>query len=203
MRTTLAAGTALAGSLLMSTFIWESAQATSPPGLKGALVDSSTVTLVRDGGGGGGGGDGGGGGGGGDRGGHVSGDSGGGGGGGSDRGGHVRGDGGGDRAGNINRDGGGRYNKGGRISGGDVDGRRYSKRNDNNSKFDRDRDNKHVSRDRDRDHSKRHRVFRNGAWVWVYGPDYYAGGDCLWLLQRAEITGSPYWWSRYHDCVGY
>ena len=56
MRTTLVAGTALAGSLLMSTFIWESAQATSAPGLKGALVDSSTVTLVRDGGGGGGGG---------------------------------------------------------------------------------------------------------------------------------------------------
>ena len=51
MRTTLLAGTALAGSLLMSTFIWESAQATSAPGLKGALVDSSTVTLVRDGGG--------------------------------------------------------------------------------------------------------------------------------------------------------
>jgi hypothetical protein len=62
--------------------------------------------------------------------------------------------------------------------------------------------------DRDHDHDKfnhfnRHRVFRNGVWVWLYGPDYYAGDDCSWLLRRAQTTGSGYWWSRYNACVGY
>jgi hypothetical protein len=45
----------------------------------------------------------------------------------------------------------------------------------------------------------RHRVFRNGVWVWLtpgYGYD-----DCGWLRRRAVITGSPYWWSRYHRCI--
>jgi hypothetical protein len=49
------------------------------------------------------------------------------------------------------------------------------------------------------DHFHRHRVFRNGVWVWVYGPGY-AYSDCGWLLRRAEITGSPYWWNRYRAC---
>jgi hypothetical protein len=63
-----------------------------------------------------------------------------------------------------------------------------------------------AERDRnfDNHHGHGHRVFRNGAWVWVYGPDYYAyGDDCYWLLRRARVTGSPYWWSRYNACVGY
>ena len=51
--------------------------------------------------------------------------------------------------------------------------------------------------DFDHHHGNGHRVFRNGVWVWAYGPDYYAYGDCGWLLRRAEVTGSPYWWSRY------
>ena len=56
--------------------------------------------------------------------------------------------------------------------------------------------------------TNRHRVWRNGAWVWIYGPDYYYdnyayGGDCYWLRQQAYATGSPYWWSRYNACVGY
>lgn len=49
------------------------------------------------------------------------------------------------------------------------------------------------------DHFHRHRVFSNGVWVWVNGPDYAYGG-CGWLLRRAEITGSPYWWHRYNLC---
>ena len=67
--------------------------------------------------------------------------------------------------------------------------------------------------ERDHDHNNhgdrhRHRVFRNGVWVWVYGPDYYYddyayGGDCYWLRQQAYATGSPYWWSRYNACIGY
>jgi hypothetical protein len=67
------------------------------------------------------------------------------------------------------------------------------------------RDKRHAA-NRDRDHDgkdfKRHRVFRNGAWVWIYGPDTYAyGDDCYWLLQRARATGSPYWWDRYNACI--
>ena len=62
---------------------------------------------------------------------------------------------------------------------------------------------RHDNHDHDRFHH-RHRVFRNGVWVWVYGPDYYSyGDDCWWLLRQAGITGSPYWWSRYNACVGY
>ena len=57
--------------------------------------------------------------------------------------------------------------------------------------------------DFDHHHGNRHRVFRNGVWVWTYGSDYYAYGDCGWLLRRAEVTGSPYWWSRYDACIGY
>ena len=122
---------------------------------------------------------------------------------GGDGGGHVNsGDGGG--GGNRSMKGG--HYKGGKAYGGDGSGgRNYSKRND--GRYGRDHDNKHVTmRDHDdnkSNHSNRHRVFRNGAWIWVYGPGYYAGGDCYWLLQRAQVTGSPYWWSRYEDCVGY
>jgi hypothetical protein len=63
---------------------------------------------------------------------------------------------------------------------------------------------------KDRNHNKhanfnnRHRVFRNGAWIWVYGSGYTAyGNDCYWLRRQAIATGSPYWWSRYNQCVGY
>ena len=63
---------------------------------------------------------------------------------------------------------------------------------------------------KDRDHNdhgnfhNRHRVFRNGAWIWVYGSGYTAyGDDCYWLRRQAIITGSPYWWDRYNACVGY
>jgi hypothetical protein len=67
------------------------------------------------------------------------------------------------------------------------------------------RDKRHAA-NRDRDHDgkdfKRPRVFRNGAWVWIYGPDTYAyGDDCWWLLRRAQATGSPYWWDRYNACI--
>jgi len=56
--------------------------------------------------------------------------------------------------------------------------------------------------DFDHHHGHGHRVFRNGVWVWVYGPDYYASGDCDWLLRRARVTGTPYWWHRYDACIG-
>ena len=61
----------------------------------------------------------------------------------------------------------------------------------------------HDHHDRGNIHN-RHRVFRNGVWVWAYGPSYYAyGDDCLWLRRQALITGSPYWWNRYNACISY
>ena len=87
---------------------------------------------------------------------------------------------------------------------GTFPGGAYLRRHDHDGKFARDHDDRHFSnRDRDHDHGNRHRVFRNGVWVWVYGPDYYAGGDCEWMLHRAQVTGSPYWWRRYNLCVDY
>jgi hypothetical protein len=196
MRMNLVAGTALAGSLLMSTFVWQTANATNAPDLKTAIGNSGGITLVRNGGGGG--------------------DSGGGGGRGENGGGgdgaHIDRGGDGGRMANRGGDGGdhvmnggGAHYRGGRISGGDISGGdAYSRRHFNNGKFARDHDDRHFSnRDHDNDHFNRHRVFRNGVWVWVTGPDYYAGDNCAWLLDRAEVTGSPYWWRRYNLCIGY
>jgi hypothetical protein len=72
------------------------------------------------------------------------------------------------------------------------DNRRYANRGNN----------------KNHNHYYRHRVWRNGAWVWIYGPSYYYdnyayGGDCYWLRQQAYATGSAYWWSRYNSCIGY
>ena len=49
-----------------------------------------------------------------------------------------------------------------------------------------------------------HRFVRRGLVVGVplaaYGAYYYAN-SCSWLRHRALVTGSPYWWSRYQDCL--
>jgi hypothetical protein len=76
-------------------------------------------------------------------------------------------------------------------------------------------DDRHSMRDHDRDHERtasrdndhrdnghrdhRHGHFVNGVWVWYGAP--YASNDCSWLRHRAIATGSPYWWSRYHECA--
>src|SRR6476620_354173 len=76
-------------------------------------------------------------------------------------------------------------------------------------------DDRHSMRDHDRDHGRtasrdkdnrdnghrdhRHGHFVNGVWVWYGAP--YASNDCSWLRHRAIATGSPYWWSRYHECA--
>src|SRR4029079_4874884 len=101
MRMNLVAGTALAGSLLMSTFVWQPANATNAPDLKTALGNGGAITLVRNGGGGGDGGGGRGENGGGGDGGHMA-NNGGGDGGHMDRGGdggHMERGGGGGRTG--------------------------------------------------------------------------------------------------------
>ena len=33
----------------------------------------------------------------------------------------------------------------------------------------------------------------------IYG---YYGGGCGWPYRNAVVTGSPYWWNRYQDCIG-
>jgi hypothetical protein len=191
MRTKLVAGTALAGGLLMSTFVWQSAQATSAPDMKGAFGNAGTLTLVAHNGGGGepGGGAGNG---------HA-------GLGGNGDGGRLAARGGGDIGDHDHISGGGNGDRGAQ-KGKDMSGdHNYSTRHFNDGQAMRDHDDRHFSsRDHDHDHFNRHRVFRNGVWVWAYGPDYYAGNDdCAWLLNRAEVTDSPYWWRRYNLCIGY
>ena len=224
MRATMAAAAALAGGLFLLATSHGPASATSVPiDLKNVIgTTPGSVELVRQGGGGGGGGggDGGGrgGGGGGGGGGHYSG---GGGGGGA----AIRGGGGGPRVGAGPRGGGNFAN---RSDGRNYSGpRSYAGRNidrsgprasrdysgDRGRYADRNRGDHRRYAERDHDHNNhgdrhRHRVFRNGVWVWVYGPDYYYddyayGGDCYWLRQQAYATGSPYWWSRYNACIGY
>jgi hypothetical protein len=203
MRTTIAAVTALAGSLLLAPLMLGPTQAGSAPDLKNAVsaIHDSALILVGHGGGGGGGGGGGRGGGGG-----LAAGGGGRGGGGWGGGGHpgamAHGDGGG-RGFAGPRMGGPRFAEGrdrGHFERGDRG--RFVERHDRGERFEHRRF-AERGHDFDRFHH-RHRVFVNGFWVWVYGPDYYAyGDDCWWLRRQADITGSPYWWSRYNYCVGY
>jgi hypothetical protein len=194
MRTTMSAVTAFAGGLFLAILVWGSAEATSaPPDLKGALGTNDTVTLVGRGGRGGGHG-----------GGHGGGIRGGGGG--------MKAMGGGGGGPKMGRGGGGgpkmgRYGGGPWIAhgGGDRsfkhgDRGRHAARHDRGDRFDNRR---FAKRDHDGDRFRhRHRVFRNGVWVWIYSPAY-AYNDCWWLRRQALITGSSYWWSRYNYCVGY
>ena len=187
MNMKFAAATALASSLLILPLMQGSAQSASLPSLPSHPSD---VTLVAHEGGGGGGGGGaahmGGGGGGGGGGPHAMGAA----------GPHAMGGNGPHGMGN------GPHMRSGNFAQGDV---RESRRGHGDFADHNGRNNgRFAERDRDFDHhhGNAHRVFRNGVWVWAYGPDYYAG-DCDWLLRRARVTGSPYWWSRYNTCVGY
>jgi hypothetical protein len=203
MKRNLAAMTALAGSLVLTTAV--SAGAAPVPDFKSSLgTGSGLVELAREGG------------------------KGGGGGGGMRSGGGMKSGGGGGAAMSQRRGGGGPSGrmsgrsygggdglkgrgssqfKGGRDSGryagrgwddGDFKGRDGGKRWDGDKR-------RYSGRDHDgRNKHNRHRVWRNGAWVWVYGPAIYAyGDDCGWIFARAQATGSPYWWSRYEACVAY
>src|SRR5215813_435626 len=38
--------------------------------------------------------------------------------------------------------------------------------------------------------------------LFVGAPIYAYSGGCAWLRHRALVTGSPYWWRRYHWCLG-
>jgi hypothetical protein len=141
MRTKLTVATALAGTLLATCLVSGPAQATYLPVLKDD-TRAGIVTLVRKGGGGGGGGK------------HARG------------GGGKRYGGGGDGNHYAHKGGGKRYGGGG-------DGKHYANKDHGKKDHgDTDRNKRHAMKDRDhRDHGNihRHRVFRNGAWVWVYG----------------------------------
>jgi len=53
-------------------------------------------------------------------------------------------------------------------------------------------------------HGKHGKNFRHfGSDIFVYGGGGYGYSDCGWLRRQAVITGSPYWWRRYQDCLYY
>jgi len=204
MRKNMMAATALASSLVLAAAL--TANAAPAFNLKSAQGTSTgTIELIKSGGdGGGGGGRGGGGDGGG---GHMSaggGDGGGpGGGGASIKGG---GDGGGGGGGHARGGDGGRL----ALKGGDFDGggpKGASRRGGDHDGKSSDRHagggdwkgdwkggGKHH-------HGKNFRRF--GPDIFVYGGGGYGYNDCGWLRRQAIITGSPYWWRRYQDCLYY
>ncbi len=218
MKTNYTAAAALAGGLLIFALMQGTASSASLPILNSP---HSGVTLVGHGGGGGGGGGGNGGGGGG------GGGHGGGGGpamahaGGMSAMAHSGGMGGSNTHAMTHNGGmgGGRNMHAGAMAHNGGMGRQHFAEGPHGNHFDRSDHDRFVARQdhshkrfaerdfdhgRDFNHGHRHRVFRNGVWVWAYGPDYYAyDDDCYWLLQRARYTGSGYWWSRYNACVGY
>jgi hypothetical protein len=194
MRTNLCIATAIAGSLLLTGLVSGTAQAAPTPVLKS---NADLVTLVARKGGGSGGG--------------MKGMSRSGGGGmkGLSRSGGGAGKlsrSGGNRSYALRSGGGSSHMKRGSMSSGNYALKNGGYKNRNAFKGG---GKKHYA-SKDRNHNKhanfnnRHRVFRNGAWIWVYGSGYTAyGNDCYWLRRQAIATGSPYWWSRYNQCVGY
>jgi hypothetical protein len=58
-----------------------------------------------------------------------------------------------------------------------------------------------------RHHGHSHHRHHRHRHIFIGAPDYYYdsygyNGGCYWLRSRALRTGSAYWWSRYHACVG-
>jgi hypothetical protein len=202
MKLNLAAMTALAGSLVLTTAA-VSANAAPTLDFKAALgTGSGLVELARQGGGGGKGGGGaggrGGGGwsGGGGKGGGGAGLAGRGGGGGAAWAG--RGGGGGGPSGRLagRSYGGGdgwKGRGGGDFKAGRGSGRHAGKSWDGGKKWDGGKHHRH---------GKSFRRFY-GPDIFVYGGTGYGYNDCGWLRRQAVITGSPYWWQRYQDCLYY
>ena len=80
--------------------------------------------------------------------------------------------------------------------------RRYSINGDRGPRFTGD-----FRRGRFDRHHHNHRHFRGFFYPGFdyydagYGYDYgYGYNDCGWLLERAQYTGSSYWWRRYRAC---
>jgi len=194
MKTNLAAITALASSLLLTVAV--AANAAPSVNLKSSLgAGSGLVDLARSGGGGGGGGGG-------------------------------KGGGGGMKAGGGGGHGGVMSNRGGGSPSGRMAGRSYGKgdfaRSGGNFKAGRGyagknwqggnwQGGKNWNGGKNWDHGsnwhggskyrhgKNYRRFY-GSNIFVYGGTggYY---DCNWLWRQAQVTGSPYWWQRYQECL--
>jgi hypothetical protein len=188
MRTKLMAATALASGLLFAASLTASA---APIDLKSAGTTTGLIELARSGGGGGGG-----------RGGHVGGGKGGG-----PVAGHVGGRfGGGDGGGRfsaLNRGGGDFGGRAGRL-GGSHDGGKFAGRGGDH---DGGRHGRFAGKNWDGGWKGRHdhhgKNFRRfyGPDVFVYGGYGYGYDDCGWLARKARMTGDPYWWRRYRECL--
>jgi hypothetical protein len=198
MKLNLAAMTALAGSLVLTTAAL-SANAAPSVNFKGAIDTGSLVELAREGGGGGGRGGGGGGG---------KGGGGWSGGGGKGGGPGLAGRGGG----SFKAGGGGRPGGSGRLAGRSYGGDGFKGRSGGDFKAGRG-SGRHAGKSWDGggkkwDGGKHHRHGKNfrrfhGPNIFVYGGTGYGYNDCGWLRRQAVITGSPYWWQRYQDCLYY
>jgi hypothetical protein len=185
--------TALASSLALLA-------ATQLPAKAGPAFDLKSTTsmaeLVKSGGGGGGGGGGMGGG-------HVGSFGGGGGlgirGGGGGDGGHM-----GHMASSGDHIGGGGGGDGGHMGhmarGGDFDGGGHGHHDHGSVSAWNGGDWARHGHDHDRDHFRHRNNFVTND-VFFYGGGYGGYGDCGWLRRQAIITGSPYWWNRYQECL--
>jgi hypothetical protein len=119
----------------------------------------------------------------------------------------IRGGGGGRSFGNMGGggriargDGGGGGNMGRMSRGGGSNGNWHGNRNWQGRNF----SNNNWNRNWNGNWNRHHRYSRFYGYPFWYGGGYYAYsgyGDCAWLRRQAIITGSPYWWSRYQDCL--
>jgi hypothetical protein len=90
--------------------------------------------------------------------------------------------------------------RGGGGDWGDRSGGKFKSDRHAGKNWDGDRD-WHGDNGKHGHHGKNFRRF--GPDIFVYGGGGYGYGDCGWLRRQAAITGSPYWWSRYQECLYY
>jgi hypothetical protein len=203
MRTTTAAVTALAGSLLLAPVITGQANAGAPNLKNGVGATPSDVRLVGHGGGGGGGG------------GHFGGGMG---------GAHFGGMGAAHFGGGMgSAHFGGSHLAGGHITGAHIGGNshgghfasrgwqgggRHVAWNNGPGTWHgghnvwHGHNHDHFHDQFVHNHHVHNRFVAVGWWPGYY--DYgYGGYGCGWLRRQALITGSPYWWNRYYACANY
>ena len=51
---------------------------------------------------------------------------------------------------------------------------------------------------------KRGKHFHGGhGYGWNYHYDYRPVHNCRYFLRKAKVTGSPYWFNKYRNCIHY